>query len=220
MRLIGYWKSEFEISLPHPINFVDSEWDTNEKNKVIEHLNKSHFLPGVAAGYSYCRLCDKTDNGYREKSDGQFVWPEGFLHYVEEHNVKPPQEFIDHCINNPQIQITDWNQEIEFDRKWWDKQRGTETPESKSFIDPYEHTYPKFYNVKLNNFDNDKFKLGYRKFLKDIANILDTTVIEMHRKLSDETKELIITENDEKNIEKVSNKNLFLNIKTIPPSNL
>jgi|GEM_PF-2353240 len=211
---MGYWKSEFEVNLPHPINFVDSEWNSNEKNKIIRHLNKSHFLPGVAAGYSYCRLCHKKDNGCREKSDGQFVWPEGFLHYVEEHNVKPPQEFIDHCTNNPQIQIINWDQEIEFDKKWWDEQRGRETPESKSFIDPYEHTYPKFYSMKLKNFDKDKFKLEYRKFLKDVANILDTTAIKMHRKLTNGNKELIITENDAKNIKGISNRNLFLDIKT------
>lgn len=46
-------------------------------------------------GSSFCRCCANRGNGSREYSKAQFVWPEGYRHYVEEHNVKPPQEFID-----------------------------------------------------------------------------------------------------------------------------
>ena len=34
--------------------------------------------------------------GGTDLSDGHYVWPFGFAHYVEAHGVKPPQEFIDH----------------------------------------------------------------------------------------------------------------------------
>lgn len=32
-------------------------------------------------------------------SDGTFVWPEGFAHYLEEHAVRPPQEFVQHALD-------------------------------------------------------------------------------------------------------------------------
>ena len=28
--------------------------------------------------------------------DGEYIWPEGFSHYVSAHNVKPDDEFIEH----------------------------------------------------------------------------------------------------------------------------
>ena len=34
------------------------------------------------------------DNGSREFTDGTWLWPEGFSHYVENHQVRPPAEFV------------------------------------------------------------------------------------------------------------------------------
>ncbi len=214
IRLIGYWKSAFEMALPHPINFVDSEWNQKEKNDVIKHLKKSQFLPSVSAGHSYCRLCNKKDNGNREKSDGKFVWPEGFLHYVEEHNVKPPKEFIDNCINNDNNQLINWDQECEFDNEWWNMQRGKETPKSKSFKDPYIETYPKFYNIKLKTFDKNKLKFEYKQFLKDMAIELDSTTAQIHLKLTKNEIAFIVSEKTAKKIDSICNKKLFVDIKT------
>ena len=45
-------------------------------------------------GFSFCRICDFT-NGSREFKYKGFVWPDGFRHYIEEHNVKPSDEFIE-----------------------------------------------------------------------------------------------------------------------------
>ncbi|GHH42120.1 hypothetical protein GCM10017774_37860 [Lentzea cavernae] len=44
------------------------------------------------AGKSICRFCGR-DNGSTELTDGvNFVWPDGLLHYVEDHNVRLPTE--------------------------------------------------------------------------------------------------------------------------------
>lgn len=213
IRLIGYWKSEFEMELPHPINFVDSNWDINEKTEVIQHIKNAHFLPSIAAGYSYCRLCDKTDNGCRAKSDGKYIWPEGFLHYIEEHNVRPPQEFIDNCLKNSTIPPVNWEQEIKIDNEWWQSQHGEETPESKSFIDPYEHTYPKFFLIQLTDFDKTLLKLEYRKFLKEISNKLGFTVSQMHQKLNNEDNTYFVSEDTAQELSNLKDQKLFLNIK-------
>lgn len=52
-------------------------------------------------GSSWCRCCsvasedgDKiVSNGYREFRIEDWCWPEGFMHYVREHNVEPPEDF-------------------------------------------------------------------------------------------------------------------------------
>jgi hypothetical protein len=35
--------------------------------------------------------------GSREFTDGEWVWPEGLVHYVECHSVVLPEIFIEHC---------------------------------------------------------------------------------------------------------------------------
>ena len=52
-------------------------------------------------GYSPCRLCDFEFNGTADFHDpvGMFYWPEGYAHYVEFHDVKPPQDLIDYMLN-------------------------------------------------------------------------------------------------------------------------
>lgn len=31
-------------------------------------------------------------------SDGQFIWPEGLAHYVDKHFIRPPEEFVQHAL--------------------------------------------------------------------------------------------------------------------------
>ena len=33
-------------------------------------------------------------------TDGTYVWPEGLAHYVSEHAVRPPEDFIKHALAN------------------------------------------------------------------------------------------------------------------------
>jgi hypothetical protein len=126
---IGYWANQSHPDLPDPHDFVDPSWDASERATVIAYLRTGELAIGyrgsswcrfmcgdfekykanvVAEGY---RLDDIPD--YMEKivkantknmgstcrSDGTFVWPEGFAHYLEEHAVRPPQEFIQHALD-------------------------------------------------------------------------------------------------------------------------
>jgi hypothetical protein len=43
-------------------------------------------------GSSYCRLC-RCDNGSAEYRFKGWIWPEGFEHYLTDHNVHPSEEF-------------------------------------------------------------------------------------------------------------------------------
>jgi hypothetical protein len=99
-RLIGYWRSEAEPQWPDPVEFVDAGWDDEERKNVALYLasgarSASTMNIPVALGWSSCRICGK-DNGFGELVDGSYLWPEGLAHYVGDHSVRLPREFIDH----------------------------------------------------------------------------------------------------------------------------
>lgn len=62
---------------------------------VISYL-RSQPTEHYYKGWSWCRICDKDRLGDSDQSDGVYLWPSGYVHYLEKHKVKPPQDFIDH----------------------------------------------------------------------------------------------------------------------------
>jgi hypothetical protein len=42
-------------------------------------------------------MCDK-QNGSGEFTDGTYAWPEGLAHYVYDHKVRLPEEFVRHAL--------------------------------------------------------------------------------------------------------------------------
>jgi hypothetical protein len=89
------------VTLPHPSNYVDKKWDEKERKMVVDYLNsrtKEKDGPDVVInwrGWSNCRMCGNK-NGSSCVGDDKFIWPSGFAHYVNQHGVRPPREFIDH----------------------------------------------------------------------------------------------------------------------------
>ena len=52
-------------------------------------------------GYSYCRFecgLPGQELGACDMTDGTFVWPEGLSHYVRDHKVDLPEEFVKHVL--------------------------------------------------------------------------------------------------------------------------
>jgi hypothetical protein len=102
LKFIGYWNSEHYFSrqtfnLPMPQNCIGFNW--NEKEKVIFYIkNGTDF--SYWKGKSFCRFgCQNVDMGSKDLTDEIYVWPEGYAHYLEKHNVKPPRELINHILN-------------------------------------------------------------------------------------------------------------------------
>jgi ankyrin repeat protein len=98
LKPVGFWRQtvEEESDLPHPSDLVDETWSLRERVRVATYLRNGEKIAGYL-GFSFCRLeCglpwDFMGNG--DLSDGEWVWPEGFAHYVEHHAVKPPEEFL------------------------------------------------------------------------------------------------------------------------------
>jgi hypothetical protein len=106
----GYWYSRFTPEYPMP-EVQDKPW--RGKKTFIDKLislqarvaNKSLCSEDIDCrvilyrGWSTCRICDKR-NGSSEFSvmlrseSVNWIWPVGYLHYIESHNVKPSPEFI------------------------------------------------------------------------------------------------------------------------------
>lgn len=97
-KAIGYWHSKYQQHLPKPQDYVDASWNKDERDKVIEYLQAGKRLISWM-GMSHCRFCNK-DNGSCCLTDDTYVWPQGFAHYIQEHNVKPPEEFVKYVLDN------------------------------------------------------------------------------------------------------------------------
>lgn len=81
---------------PDVVEFVDPTWDREERKFVVAYLRHG-VLGRLYMGHSTCRLCGRTNNGYAEHSDGTFIWPSGLAHYVADHEVRLPSEFVTHA---------------------------------------------------------------------------------------------------------------------------
>jgi len=101
--------------LPDPRDFVDETWDNEGRALVARYVHPPVDLgrfgsQGVYAtkivcrfrGWSTCRICG-CRNGSTAIGDDKYIWPAGFSHYIAEHAVKPPQEFIDHAIKRLKV---------------------------------------------------------------------------------------------------------------------
>lgn len=111
--LIGYWDGPAtEPGWPSPDMFVDAGWDPDTRETVADYLARGH-VARACMGYSPCRICG-CPNGALELSDGVFVWPEGLRHYVVDHQVRPPDGFVQHVLTR-----TEWLESAGRDAQWW-----------------------------------------------------------------------------------------------------
>lgn len=97
LGFIGFWRSKHQPDLPDPRDFVDEDWDPAERARVSGYFAQGKVVASYR-GFSDCRICGK-NNGSTELSDGVFVWPSGFAHYIKEHSVRPPQAIVDRALS-------------------------------------------------------------------------------------------------------------------------
>jgi len=95
LKLIGYWYNPYdEHRWPHPRR-LRFRWEDNLKSRIVDYLQAGRVC-AVYRGWSYCRFWYGR-NGHRELTDGVFAWPEGLAHYVAAHDVRLPEEFVQHA---------------------------------------------------------------------------------------------------------------------------
>lgn len=94
---VGFWRGHGSDNDQYPDvkDYVDYSWDKSEKRQVLSHVT-SGKEGRRQRGSSKCRICGES-NGSTDITDGVYVWPSGFAHYITAHGVKPPQNFISHC---------------------------------------------------------------------------------------------------------------------------
>ena len=96
---IGYWsQSPGDTSLPFPQANAERWSQQAEFIAALQAIEASARArrDGQLTGYrgfSMCRLCG-IPNGSEEFVWSGYRWPAGFLHYVEAHNVRPPDVFL------------------------------------------------------------------------------------------------------------------------------
>ena len=120
IQSIGFWQPTKSLSLkdkqlPIVKDNQDCHWDENEKQMVLSYLEipflkekiwdipKSKESTNLIEPYTMailkrtytCIICNKKSPQVLH-TNGQFYWPSGYRHYIEEHYVKPPQEFLDY----------------------------------------------------------------------------------------------------------------------------
>ena len=124
LRAIGFWRgpdSLYDLCLPHPKRFVDSKWECLRRENIISYLRSASIGDGYL-GHSWCRFkCGITDHemGSSELTDGVWCWPEGLAHYVEQHRIKLPDEFVAHAESNNWSPPSQEKSELNYDLTYW-----------------------------------------------------------------------------------------------------
>ena len=109
---IGYWRSDDQPDLPEPSDLVDHAWDADMRALVARY-----FATGTVRfrrpGEQRCRICEVVFTA-TEYTDGEFVWPDGLAHYVEQHSVRLPTAVERYVLLTLQDLLTG-----EPDVAWW-----------------------------------------------------------------------------------------------------
>jgi hypothetical protein len=93
MKIIGYWiRSLLDSEYPPPQELV-SVYGVADKSAIAEYLDSGREFADYR-GVSWCRFGCDFPMGSRELTDGQWLWPEGLSHYVRDHDVRLPDEFV------------------------------------------------------------------------------------------------------------------------------
>ena len=88
----GYWRESEDEASPLPWPVQDPTWEHRGEFLVELRIIESTSAYTDWMGFSRCRLCGR-DNGASDFRAGQWVWPEGYQHYIADHDVRPSREF-------------------------------------------------------------------------------------------------------------------------------
>ena len=86
ITFIGFWGI---FSRPEENSATTNQVFLIEKLKQIQLVSRRKF----SRNYSQCRICSFNKNGDSEYAIDGFVWPESYIHYLENHNVAIDDSF-------------------------------------------------------------------------------------------------------------------------------
>ena len=104
MKGFGYFTPNEIGNRAHAKDFVDNNWDPIEKRKVIEYLKGCYPTSYAYFEMLSCYICNEHDIlSSQDMVDGEWIFPEALIHYVEQHNVVPIKEFLERIRSNNYI---------------------------------------------------------------------------------------------------------------------
>ncbi len=92
MKRIGFWRQteDEDSELPWPGDFVDPNWDHDDKMRVVKLLESGKIVQRWR-GPSMCRLCGCFNGSADMQYGDKFYYSTGLSHYVKQHNVRLPE---------------------------------------------------------------------------------------------------------------------------------
>lgn len=97
MKRIGYWKQREDSTEDLPWPVVGRQLSDDTKHKILLYLNRGKEYCAWK-GCSTCRLCGCL-NGTVCMTDGKhFIWPEGYAHYIDKHNIMVDTDLLAHVL--------------------------------------------------------------------------------------------------------------------------
>lgn len=113
MKYAGHWYSQYSPEFPMPVHSDEAHphkaqileaYDTLLASPIFEYGSSSWDSEYVRAyrGISSCRCCKGTSRvsvGNKEYRYNGWVWPEGFRHYIDVHNIIPTEDFLKEILN-------------------------------------------------------------------------------------------------------------------------
>ncbi len=100
---VGFWK-DFPENYNYPGKIIYTEWpeasDTPIDPSLLSLLDRAEEQSKSIyyLGFSTCRLCLEK-NGSTQHVFKNYTWPSGYRHYIIEHNVKMPNDFVEFLLN-------------------------------------------------------------------------------------------------------------------------
>ena len=93
LERVGYWSNGAD-GWPVPEECVDIALSFDDRDIVADYVRRG-FVARACMGIARCRLCG-IPLGSLDLTDGEYIWPEGLDHYVQDHSVRLPPWFIEH----------------------------------------------------------------------------------------------------------------------------
>ena len=149
LKAIGFWiKDLSDESYPAPQELVGAL--PEEQRRSLARYLESGATFEQYFGYAWCRfVCGASESGTRgprdsfaagmdtrlgtrDLTDGTWVWPEGLAHYVREHGVVLPEEFMEHAASGGPSTTPDPHEavETEFWKRWCAAHRSADVLQS------------------------------------------------------------------------------------------
>ena len=94
-KRIGYWRQyqNEKSDLPWP---EEGRLSIETKQMIVDYLDNG-TQEAAWLGWSTCRICGKS-NGSTCLTDGYFVYPIGYSHYIKDHNIMPDLDLLAHVL--------------------------------------------------------------------------------------------------------------------------